>query len=77
MRIKRLIKKFPNTHQFCNGGINKFLLLLRKGAYQYEYIDSWKRFDEISLPNKKAFYNELCLEDKTDKDYTYAQKVFE
>ena len=36
----------------------------------------WKRFDEASLPDKKAFYSELYLEDITDKDYTHAQKVF-
>ena len=40
-------------------------------------MDSWKRFDETSLPDKKAFYSELYLEDITDDDYTHAQKVFE
>ena len=39
-------------------------------------MDSWKRFDETSLPDKKAFYSELNLEDITDKDYLHAQKVF-
>ena len=53
------------------------VLLLRKGVYPYEYMDSWKRFDETSLPDKKAFYSELYLEDITDKDYTHVQKVFE
>ena len=57
-----LIKKFPNIHQFCNGNINKFVLLLRKGADQYEYMDSWERFDKTSLPVKKGFYSELYLE---------------
>ena len=28
--VKGLIKKFTNIHQFCNGDINKFILLLRK-----------------------------------------------
>ena len=37
--VNGLIKKFPNIHQFCNGGINKFALLLRKGVYPY--IDTW------------------------------------
>ena len=40
-------------------------------------MDSWERFDETSLPDKKAFYSELYLEDIIDKDYTHAQKVFE
>ena len=28
--INELIEKFPRMHQFCNGDLNKFLLLLRK-----------------------------------------------
>ena len=65
-----LIKKFSNTYQFCNSDINK-------GVYSYECMDSWNRFDETLLPNKKAFYSELCLENITDEDYMHAQKVFE
>ena len=57
----KLIKKFPNTYQFCNGDFNKFVLLLRKGVYPYEYMDSWERFNETSLPPKKDFYSELIL----------------
>ena len=74
--INGLIKKFPNICQFCNGGINKFVSLLRKGVYPYEYVDSWKRFDETSLPDKRAFYSELYLEDITDENYTHAQIGF-
>ena len=75
--INELIKKFPKMYQFCNGDLNKFVLLLRKGVYPYEYMDSWERFDETSLPNKKHFYSELNLKDISDKDYLHAQKVFE
>ena len=63
-----LIKKFTNTYQLCNKDLNKFELLLRKGVYPYEYMDSWERFNETSLPNKKAFYSELYLEDIPGKD---------
>ena len=70
-----LIEKFPSIYQFCNGDLNKFVLLLRKGVYPYEYMDSWEKFDETSLPDKKAFYSELNLEDISDKDYLHAQKV--
>ena len=52
-------------------------MLLRKGVYAYEYRDSWKRFNETSLPPKKEFYSELTLEDISDKDYAHARKVFE
>ena len=43
---KELIKRFPNIYEFCNEDINKFILLLRKGVYPDEYMDSWERFDE-------------------------------
>ena len=33
--------------------------MLRKGVYPYKYIDSWKRFDETSLPKKEDFYSNL------------------
>ena len=49
---EELIKKFPNTYQLCNNDHNKFELLLRKGIYPYEYMESWKRFKEQSLPDK-------------------------
>ena len=53
-----LIKKFPHIYKFCNGDLNKFALLLRKGVYPYKYINSWEKFDETSLPDKEAFYSE-------------------
>ena len=51
-------------------------MLLRKGVYPYEYMDSWERFNETSLPPKESFYSELNLEDISDKDYLHAQKVW-
>ena len=41
-----LIIKFSSTYNFCKRNIKKFILLLRKGVYPYEYMDSWERFDE-------------------------------
>ena len=37
-------------------------------------MDSWKRFGETSLPNKKSFYSNLNIENITDVDYNYAKK---
>ena len=53
------MKKFKNTYSFCNSDLNKFILLLRKGVYPYEYMDRWERFNETSLSNKKEFYSNL------------------
>ena len=50
---KDSIKRFANTYDFCDGNINKFILLLRKGVYPCEYMDSWKRFDETLLHKKE------------------------
>ena len=72
-----LIQRFVNICEFCNGDLNKFILLLRKGVYPYEYMDSWQRFDETPLPDKEAFYSNLNIEDITDVDYMHGKAVFE
>ena len=67
---KELINKLANTHEFCNEGINKFIIKKR-------CLSLSTQFYETSLPDKKAFYGELNLKSIIDKDYTHAQKVFE
>ena len=74
---KELIQRFANTYEFCNGDLNKFILLLRKGVYLYEYMDSWQRFNETSLSDKETFYCNLNMEDITDVDYRHEKIVFE
>ena len=37
-------------------------------------MDSWERFDQTSLLDKKAFDSKLNLEDTTDEDYTHYKK---
>ena len=71
--INELIEKLLNTNQFCNGDLNKFVMLLRKGLDPYEHTDSWEKFNEISLPRTKDCYRELTLEDISDKDYNHAE----
>ena len=75
--IEGLIKKFTSMYQFCNGDLNKFILLLRKCVYPYEYMDSWEKFDETTLSPKETFHSNLNLEDISDEDYAHAQKVWD
>ena len=73
---KELIKRFANIYEFFNEDINKFVLLLRKDIYPYEYMNSWEKFDETSLTDKEAFYSSLDMADITDVDYRPAKRVF-
>ena len=73
---KDLINRFANTYEFCNKDINRFILLLRKGIYPCEYIDSWEWFDETSLPDKEAFYSSLNMESITSVDYRHAKRLY-
>ena len=73
---KELIKRFKSTYEFCNKDLNKFILLLRKGVYPYEYMDNWERFNETSLPNKESFYSNLNMENIDDIDYRHGNNVF-
>ena len=73
---KELTKRLANIYEFCNEDINKFVLLLWKGVYPYEYMDSWLRFNKTSLPDKEVFYSNLHMEDITDADHRHAKRVF-
>ena len=73
---KELIKRFANMYEVCNEDINKFILLLRKGVYPYEYMGSWETFDETSLPDKEAFCSSLNMEDITDVDHRHGKRLF-
>ncbi len=52
-------------------------LLLRKGVYPYEYMDSWERFTEAELPPVEAFYSSLRDEGISAIEYTQAKNVWE
>ena len=52
-------------------------MLLRKGVYPYEYMDSWENFNETIIPPKEAFFSKLNLKDITDENYAHVQKVWD
>ena len=61
--------RFENTFTFSID-INKFILLLRKSVYSYEFIDDWEKFNGISFHEREEFYSNLNMENITDSDYS-------
>ena len=74
--VNNLVK---GDHKFW--GFEKFSsdqreLLIKKGIYPYEYMDSWNKLNELKLPSKDKFYSKLNMSDVSDKDYDHARKVW-
>ena len=72
---KNSVKRCAITDQFCDRDINKICLMLRKGVYLNENMDSSQRFSETLL-GKKEFYSNLIIEDITFEDSKHAKKVW-
>ena len=53
-----------------------FDLLIKKGVYPYEYMNSFKRFGERQLPPKESFYSVLSGKGIDEKDWEHGQKVW-
>ena len=53
----------------------KFILLLKKGVYPYEYMDDWEKVNETLSSKTEEFYNHLNMEDLTDADYVHENRV--
>ena len=69
---KELIERFANTYKFCDNDLDKFIMLLRKGVYPYEYMDGWDKFNEKIIPGKESFYSNLTLKNISEIDYAHA-----
>ena len=70
-----LKQRFYNTYQLCDGNMEKFKLLLRKGVYPYEYMDSWEEF-KLSVPlDKKHYYSELNDSNINDSDIKHVKNI--
>ena len=66
-------KLFKYTSQVFEG--DEFDLMVKKGVYPYDYIDSFEKFKE-QLPSKEDFYSILNDKHIEDKDYQHAQNVW-
>ena len=69
-----LKERFLNVYKYSNHDNNKFILLLQKGIFPYEYMDNWEKFNETLLPGKKClqslkygryYWFSLCAQKKS------------
>ena len=74
--ISDLIKRCSNVYSISNGDLDKLLLLLRKGVYPYEYMNSWNRFNECKNPSFEKYFSELNMSNISKEDYAHSQKIW-
>ena len=74
--VNNLAKGGHECWGFENYEKNERELLIRKGIYPYEYMDSWDKFKETSLPGIKNFYSNLNMSGVSDEDYEHARRVW-
>ena len=51
-------------------------LMKKKGIYPYDYMDSFKKFEDNRLPKKEDFFSLMNDEHITDEEYQQAQNVW-
>ena len=64
-----------NLSKFFKG--KELAMVKKKGVYPYDYMDSFKRLSETSLPTPDHFYSKLNDTSISTSDYQHAQKVWE
>jgi hypothetical protein len=70
--------KFRILHQsgLTRGKASTRKLLMKKGIFPYEYIESEQELEATSLPPKENFFSKLTNSQISDDDYAHAQQVF-
>ena len=67
-------------HQFSgfeNYNSEQRELLIRKGGYPYEYMNSWDKFEETHLPGIDKFYSKLNMSGINESEYQHARNVWD
>lgn len=65
--------KLKNIFIFYDDELDKFVLLIWKGIYPYEFLNNWGKLKEISLPTTEYFCSNLNLKNITKSDYKHAK----
>jgi hypothetical protein len=69
-RLKTILQS-----QYLALGVEHIGLMLRKGVFPYDHLDSFERLNEQDLPSKEQFFSRLRDEDCTEADYNHSQTV--
>ena len=75
--LDKLVSSTPRDAFRLTSALPHHELLMQKGVYPYEYMDSLDRFDETCLPPQEAFYSSLSDEGISEEDYKHAQQVWD
>ena len=74
--VKNLARGDGEFFGFENYNDHQRGLLIQKGIYPYEYMDSWDRFEETTLSPESSFYSKLNMPGVSDQDYEHTCKVW-
>ena len=66
---------FPNLQRRFVG--DQLELVKRKGVYPYDYMGSFERLSETSLPPIECWYSRLNDSNISEKDFSHANKVWD
>ena len=77
--LDKLVSNLPKedlkyTSQAFKG--RRLELMMRKGVYPYDFMDSFEKFNQKELPTKEDFYSILNDQHISDEDYQHAKKVW-
>ena len=75
--LESFVKATPKEAFKITETLAEYELLMKKGIYPYEYMDSWERFAETDLPPKEAFFSKLADQGISNADYEHVQNVWE
>lgn len=64
------------SSQFKNIDGNQISLLKIKGVFPYDYVSSWETLNEKALPTIDNFFNNMNMDDISEKDYAHANNVW-
>ena len=77
--LDKLVKNLPKDDLICTSKVFKgkiLNLMSQKGVYPYDFMDSFKKFNQTELPTKDQFYSILNDQHITDDEYDHAKKVW-